>query len=158
MKKMTFATLIAIIILAGTAGVAGADSSQASVRFVHTVPGVPSVDIAVIGGPVLVTDLTYPNASPYLSVAPGTYDIELLATGTTTVLVRILGWHAVAGVTTTVRLVKDGAGHLIVDPMTDLPHTGAGSSRLALVGLGLIIAGLVMFLSSRRAVARTESG
>jgi hypothetical protein len=112
------------------------------------------VDIAVMGGPMLVTNLSYPQSSPYLSIAPGTYNIELLAAGTQTVLVRILGWTAVSGVSTTVRLIRDGNGTLDVAPMTDppssLPLTGASSGRLLLGALGLLgIGGALCGLAGR---------
>jgi hypothetical protein len=146
---VTFVSLIVVVVVAAT-GAGAASPAPARVRFVHTVAGAGPVDIVVMGGPVLVRDLGYPQSSPYISVPPGTYNIELLASGTQTVLVRILGWTAVSGVSTTVRLIRDMSGTLDVSPMTDratdpsLPLTGASSAKLALFALSLISVGAVL--------------
>jgi hypothetical protein len=150
---VTFVSLIVVVVVAAT-GAGAASPAPARVRFVHTVAGAGPVDIVVMGGPVLVRDLGYPQSSPYISVPPGTYNIELLASGTQTVLVRILGWTAVSGVSTTVRLIRDGNGTLDVAPMTDppssLPLTGASSGRLLLGALGLLgIGGALCGLAGR---------
>jgi hypothetical protein len=137
------AVLIALVgaLLMAAGGIAFAATGDAQVRFVHTVPGSPAVDVAVVGGPVLVKDLAYPNASPYLSVAPATYDIEILSTGTSNILVRITGWQAIAGVQTTVRIIKASDGHLDVLPMTDVARTGYNVHGVPLLGLVLVLLG-----------------
>jgi hypothetical protein len=158
MKRLVFAGFIAAFAWAVGVGAAGAASNSANVRFVQTVAAQPAVDVAVVGGPMLVHDLTYPNASPYLSVAPGTYNIDIQATGTSNVLVQILGWHASAGVSTTVRIIQGTDGHLAVDPMTDLPTTGAASAPVAGAGVALLLSGCAAVIAARRGLARSRRG
>jgi hypothetical protein len=67
------------------------DEDQARVRVVHTSPDAPAVDIAVKGGDVLIPNLAFPNASDYLEVPAGSYDLEVRAAGTTTVALELPG-------------------------------------------------------------------
>lgn len=55
---------------------------QAKLRIFHASPSAPaSVDIAVAGGPTLVEGLAYPDATGYLAVDPGDYEVEIRAAG-----------------------------------------------------------------------------
>ncbi len=56
------------------------DSAQ--VRVVHFSADAPAVDIAPDGGDALITDLSYPNATEYLALPGGKYDLEIRAAGT----------------------------------------------------------------------------
>jgi hypothetical protein len=64
---------------------------QARVRVIHASPDAPAVDISVKGGDVLVPNLAFPNASDYLEVPAGSYDLEVRAAGTTTVALDLPG-------------------------------------------------------------------
>lgn len=59
-------------------------TATAAVRLVHGVPGAPSVDVYV--NDVLAATLTEPaggfNTTPYISVPPGSYGVDIRATGT----------------------------------------------------------------------------
>ncbi|MEM9188850.1 MAG: DUF4397 domain-containing protein [Myxococcota bacterium] len=50
---------------------------RAEVRLVHASPGAPEVDLAVVGGDVLVDALAYGSASAYAMVDPGDVMVEL---------------------------------------------------------------------------------
>lgn len=63
----------------------------ARVRVIHASPDAPAVDIAVKGGDVLISNLAFPNASDYLEVPAGSYDLEVRAAGTTTVALGLPG-------------------------------------------------------------------
>jgi hypothetical protein len=63
----------------------------ARIRVVHTVPDAPAVDIALAGGDVLVSGLEFPNASGYLEVPAGTYDLEVRVSGTEDVVLPLPG-------------------------------------------------------------------
>ncbi len=64
------------------------DEGFAHVRFFHASPDAPAVDVAIAGGgPVLFSDIAFQEASPYLPVEAGTYDLEVRATGTITPVV-----------------------------------------------------------------------
>ncbi len=57
-------------------------ADQAKLRIFHASPSAPaSVDIAVAGGPILVEGLAYPEATEYLAVDAGDYEVEIRAAG-----------------------------------------------------------------------------
>jgi hypothetical protein len=68
--------------------------STAQVRVVHFSADAPAVDIATTGSTpaqALIKSLTYPNATAYLGLPPGTYDLEVRLAGTTTVALPLPG-------------------------------------------------------------------
>jgi hypothetical protein len=50
---------------------------KARARFYHLVPDAPPADVAIQGGAILLSDVTYGEASPYVEIDMGTYDLEL---------------------------------------------------------------------------------
>ena len=96
-------TVMATGALANIAPVVIADDLTApapgkgKVRVIHASPDAPAVDIAVKNGPVLVSNLSFRSATPYLQLDPGTYDLEIRPAGTTTVAVPLPGVHVEAG-------------------------------------------------------------
>jgi Domain of unknown function (DUF4397) len=60
------------------------DAGKVKLRVLHTAPEVGPVDVAVKGGQELAAKLAYPDASPYITLDPGKYDVEVRATGSTT--------------------------------------------------------------------------
>ncbi|MEM7262358.1 MAG: DUF4397 domain-containing protein [Planctomycetota bacterium] len=74
------------------------DPDFAKVRFNHTSPDAPAVDVAVAGGPVLFSNVSFGESSGYLNVDPGTYDLEVRVAGTSTVALSLPG-VALAGET-----------------------------------------------------------
>lgn len=60
-------------------------------------PGAPAVDIALKGGKVLVSGLSYENASHYLRLKPGKYDLEVRVAGTPNVVLNLPGVEVDAG-------------------------------------------------------------
>lgn len=67
------------------------EAGKVQVRFVHTSPDAPAVDVAVTGGPVLFNDLSFREASDYLTVLGGRYDLEVRLAGTDTVALSVPG-------------------------------------------------------------------
>jgi len=68
--------------------------STAQVRVVHFSADAPAVDIATTGSTpaqALIKGLTYPNATAYLALPAGTYDLEVRLAGTTTVALPLPG-------------------------------------------------------------------
>jgi hypothetical protein len=60
----------------------GSDSDRSLVRFVHLSPDAPNVDIKVMNGPTLFSDVAFRGSAGYDEVASGTYDLEArLSTG-----------------------------------------------------------------------------
>jgi len=68
------------LVAAIAAPVAAAD--MAYVRVVHASPDAPNVDVWVDGGKVL-SDVPYTAVSDYLELAAGTYNVQVVETGTT---------------------------------------------------------------------------
>ena len=64
---------------------------KSKLRAIHLSPGAPAVDVALKGGPVILSNLSYKNASEYLRLDPGTYDLEIRVAGTDTVVLDIPG-------------------------------------------------------------------
>lgn len=74
-----------------------ADGS-ARIRVIHASPDAPAVDVAVTGGDVLVPNLAFPAASPYLEVPAGSYDLEVRPAGTMDVALPLPGVQLEAGI------------------------------------------------------------
>jgi len=65
-------------------------AGNAHVRFVHASPNAPAVDIAVAGGgPVVIGNTAFGEASAYTPVPAGTYPLEVRLAGTPTVVLSL---------------------------------------------------------------------
>lgn len=95
------------------------------VRFIHAAPDVQAVDVAVVDGPSLATDVPYPDATNYQDVAPGTYDVEVLEAGTDNVVLRVNGWSIAPGVQASIVIVRGADGQIDVAPVQDAVATTA---------------------------------
>ena len=74
------------------------EEGNAHVRFFHASPDAPAVDIAVVDGPILFENIAFQEVGDYLPVPGDTaYDLEVLLTGTDTVVLTIPGLYLVAG-------------------------------------------------------------
>lgn len=73
------------------------DMENAAVRVIHASPDAPAVDVAVTGGDVLIENLAYPDATDYLMVPAGSYDLEVRPTGTEDVALPLPGTKLAAG-------------------------------------------------------------
>lgn len=65
------------------------DRDNARVRFVHASPDAPPVDIALDGGAVVFGNVAFTEVGDYLTLAPGTYDLEVRIAGTGTVVLDL---------------------------------------------------------------------
>ena len=65
--------------------------NTAKVRFVHASPDAPAVDVGISGGPVLFRDTEFREASEYLEVPIGLYNLEVRLAGTMTVALPLPG-------------------------------------------------------------------
>lgn len=111
------ASIAPSILVDNVAAVAG---GQAGVRVIHMSPDAPAVDIAVTGGPILFNNLPFPQATSYLFVAGGTYNLEVRVAGTATVALRLPGVTFEAGRRYSVFAVGlVGNGTLTVVPVVD---------------------------------------
>lgn len=94
-------------------------SDTARLRVVHAVPDAPAVDVAVAGGDVLVSGLEFPNASDYLEVPAGTYDLEVRVSGAEDVILPLPGVELAHGTVYDVFAIgplADGTLNVLVIP------------------------------------------
>jgi hypothetical protein len=97
------------------------EGDMARIRVIHTSPDAPAVDVAVTGGDVLISNLAFPDASDYLEVPAGSYDLEVRPTGTEDVALALPGVALEAGMVYDVfaiGLVADGTLNVLVVPST----------------------------------------
>jgi hypothetical protein len=65
---------------------------ESRVRIIHNSPGAPSVDVRVVGTEIfLAENLAFPNAADPVGVPAGSYDVEVLIGGTSTVVLTVPG-------------------------------------------------------------------
>ena len=106
-------------------------AGQAHIRVVHASPDAPAVDVAVAGGDVLISNLEFGQASEYLPVPAGSYDLQVRVAGTEDVAIDIPGFVAEAGAIYSVfavGLLADGS--LMAEAFLDAKYdqaTGGGT-------------------------------
>jgi hypothetical protein len=102
-----------------TTDLSGLTADTARVRVIHASPDAPAVDVAVTGGDVLISNLAFPNASDYLEVPAGAYDLEVRPAGTTDVALSLPGVQLDGGTVYDIYAigqVSDGTLQVLVIP------------------------------------------
>lgn len=82
-------TLNTIGLLAIPDRMAGSEPGKAMVRFCHLSPNAPAVDITLPDGTILFRNVSFKQLTPYLSVNPMTYTLQVRAAGTSTVVLTV---------------------------------------------------------------------
>ncbi len=72
-------------------------AGQARVRVYHFSPDAPAVDVKLASGATLISNLAFPNASDYLEVPAGTYDLQVTPAGGNAVVINLAGTTLEAG-------------------------------------------------------------
>jgi len=137
-------------------------AGQAKVRVYHFSPDAPAVDVKLANGTTLISNLAFPDASDYLEVLAGTYDLQVTPAGGDAVVINLAGTRVEAGQIYSVfatNFVANITPQLAVTaPVTTaapatLPRTGGETLPLAaaaLMALALMaVGGLVMRRSMR---------
>jgi LPXTG-motif cell wall-anchored protein len=70
---------------------------QAKVRVYHFSPDAPAVDVKLADGTTLIPNLAFPDASGYLEVPAGSYDIQVTPAGASDVVIDLSGTSLEAG-------------------------------------------------------------
>jgi len=142
-------------------------AGSAKVRFVHASPNAPNVDIQVAdGGPMLFENIPFKQASDYLTVDAGTYDLEVLIHDSGDVALEVPGVALNENTVYTIFAMGLAGGDpaLQAVPSVDatgevLPESGGMSNTLtailALLGIGLIVT-IGGFALRRRSVRVTH--
>src|SRR5688500_2146354 len=123
---------------------------KARLRVVHASPDTPAVDVAVKGGPVLVSNLAYPNATDYLTVDKMTVDVEIRAAGTETVALAVPGFALEEGKSYSVYAlgllngtpalpVLPTADNVMSNAMVEASMPATGGESFALVAMVLLL-------------------
>lgn len=129
-------------------------SGNAKIRVYHFSPDAPAVDVKPAGGSALIAGLAFPNASDYLEVPAGSYDLQVTPAGASAVVIDLPGTAVEAGKIYSVFATNNVASitpELSVytpaaTPAT-LPATGGEDVALGLVAalaLALVAASFVM--------------
>ncbi len=137
-------------------------SGQAKVKVYHLSPDAPAVDVKVAGGDTLIPGLAFPNASDYLAVPAGSYDLQVTPAGASAVVIDLPGTALAAGkiysvfATNVVAEIKPELA--VTDPVAStapstLPNTAAGDAApLSLIaGVALALLAIGTFVVRRRA-------
>lgn len=146
-------------------------AGKAHVNVIHAGPDAPRVDVAVTGGPVLVSDLGFGSKAGPLPVGAASYDLEVRVAGTTTVALPLPGVELDAGVIYT--FVATGylgdEPALAVVPYTETPAAnvtppsagdaglvdGGDNSRYIALGAVALLAAIVFVGVARRVAVRS---
>jgi hypothetical protein len=149
-------------------------AGKAHIRVVHASPGAPNVDIFAEGTGVVVPNLPFKQASEYLPLAAGSYNLQVRVAGTTTAVVNLPGTNLEAGKVytafaigladgqpaLTVKLTTDAAAQTATatpapaataaptaapPPSAALPAGGAGPAAGAGSWLFWVVGGLALF-------------
>lgn len=143
-------------------------AGNAHVRVYHFSPDAPAVDVQLADGTKLIEGLAFPDASDYLPVPAGSYDIQVVPAGGSDVVIDLAGTTLEAGNIYSVFATDEVASitpQLSVytpeaapaaggsTPST-LPATGAGDeiSFAALAIAGLLLIGAAFALRRRAAL------
>lgn len=143
-------------------------AGKARVRVIHFSPDAPGADVEVVGGSKLVQNLAFGEASTYLTVDAGAYNLRLVSTGANKVIVQLPNTTVVAGnvydvmamgrladiqvkVATYTPAAPRGAAPA-QNPGTSqavMSNTGTSSDYLQLVMLGLLIIMMGLIIGRR---------
>lgn len=93
----------------------------AKIRFLHASADLPAVDVALAEGTVLYSNLAFAEATGYLSLPAGHYDLELRLAGTNTVVARLYDFALNRLTNSTVYIIGSPKTRVIALPLVDMP-------------------------------------
>ncbi len=95
---------------------------RTQLRFVHASPDAPAVDVRVVDGPTLFSDVEFGEASDYVGVDASTYDIDVIPSGADEPALSLWDVDLQAGETVTVfatgTLADDSLDAMLVSDYT----------------------------------------
>lgn len=140
-------------------------SGNAKIRVYHLSPDAPAVDVKPAGGAALITGLAFPQASDYLEVPAGSYDLQVTPSGASDVVIDLAGTAVEAGriysvfatdvvaeITPQLAVTSPVAAGAAPAPST-LPSTSGQTAPLGLVAaVALALLGAALVLRRRAAL------
>lgn len=141
------------------------DEGKSNIRVGHLSPGSPAVDVGLIGGDSLVEGAEFFAVTDYLTLDPGTYDLEIRAAGTTDQVLDLSGTTLEANKIYSAYAVGADPSSLDIVLVVDdaaqapeaMPQTGFETTTSMMMPLlvGLLSVGaLGLFITKRRAIKR----
>ncbi|MEZ4521426.1 MAG: DUF4397 domain-containing protein [Thermomicrobiales bacterium] len=104
------------------------DEGMAHIKVVHTVPGAPAVDVGVTDGPVLFENVEFMQATEYMPVEAGTYDLQVTATGAEDVVTEAAGVQLEAGTVYSAYAMPDPDNTAMIVPVVDQTFETGGEA------------------------------
>ena len=87
MRKTSISSLSLLVALTSIGLLSACDDDEAEIRIVHASPGAPAVDVFAEGvSRPIAAGLVYGEASPYVDLATGDYNLIVYAAGTDTIV------------------------------------------------------------------------
>ena len=140
-------------------------ADMAQLRAVHLSADAPAVDVAPRGSAVsaaVVTNLAYPNATGYLTLSPGSYQLDVRLAGTTTVALALPTLDLAAGTSYSAFVIGSAASPavggngltavLAVDgTASSMPNTSTGAPA---TNTGLLAGTLLLFAAALLAMGQ----
>jgi LPXTG-motif cell wall-anchored protein len=133
-------------------------AGKAHVRVIHASPNAPAVAVKVANGPTLIPSLAFPNASAYLPVDAGTYDLQVTPAGANDVVIDLPNTTLRAGTIYDVVAVgllaniRAEVATFTPRAQNTLPATGATDNlQVVVVGLGMALLAGGLLLRRRTA-------
>lgn len=115
------------------------DAANARLRFIHLSPDAPAVDIGLIGGGVLFSNVSYGNSGGYISVPGGTYDLEVRLAGTSTSVLALPN-IAVSNNTVYTAFAVGLVGNTTLDAQIVVDNVIPAPGALAMLAAGGLVA------------------
>jgi hypothetical protein len=99
-------------------------AGRAKLRVIDAAPQSPPLDIAVAGGPVLFRDVRFGEVTPFVTVAAGSFGMEVRAAGTSRVLFTQGAARMPAGMIVTLAGTITATGQIETLPILDAAGAG----------------------------------
>jgi hypothetical protein len=126
-------------------------AGQAHVRVYHFSPDAPAVDVQLADGTKLIEGLAFPDASNYLPVPAGSYDLQVVPAGGSDVVIDLAGTALEGGRIYSVfatNVVASIAPEVAVYTPTAVPSTLPSTAEGDVAPLGLIAALAVVLIGA----------
>ncbi len=142
-------------------------AGQAHVRVYHFSPDAPAVDVQLADGTKLIEGLAFPDASDYLPVPAGSYDLQVVPAGGSDVVIDLPGTaleagriysvfatNEVASITPELAVYTPAAASATPAGPATLPSTAEGEMAPfgLLAALAALLIGAALFLRRRAAL------
>jgi hypothetical protein len=143
-------------------------AGESFVRVIHFSPDAPGVDVAPDGADpadAVVSNLEFPDATGYLALPPGSYDLEVRLAGTTMVALQLPPLDLATGTAYSVFAIGSAADEplggnelqaLVAVDDTFMPDTSTIEQPAPSAALGLIVAGLLGLATFTLIAARSR--